>query len=52
MLDPLSQFAIYASVVVAVLLSAGFYADRQRRKWHAIAEAEREAERRAAQSGM
>jgi hypothetical protein len=51
MLDPLTQFAIYAGLFVAALLGAGFYADHQRRKWHAIAEAEREAERKAAQPG-
>lgn len=51
MLDPLSQFAIYAAAFVGALIAAGFYADHQRRKYHALAEAEREAERKAAQPG-
>jgi hypothetical protein len=52
MLDPLSQFAIYAGVAVTVMLGVGFYADHQRRKYHALAEAEREAEQNAPQSGL
>jgi len=48
--DPAYQFVIYAAIYVGVLAAVGFYADHQRRKYHALAEAEREAERHAAGS--
>jgi hypothetical protein len=47
MSDPISGLAMMAVFVVAVGAVAGFYVDHQRRKYHALAEAEREAERHA-----
>jgi Mn2+/Fe2+ NRAMP family transporter len=45
--DPISGLAVMAVFVVAVGAVVGFYADHQRQKYHALAEAEREAERHA-----
>ena len=43
--DPLFGLAVYAAVILVVGAAVGFYADHQRRKYHALAEAEREAAR-------
>jgi hypothetical protein len=45
--DPISGLALMAVFVVAVGAVAGFYVDHQRRKYHALAEAERNASRQA-----
>jgi hypothetical protein len=43
--DPLSQFAVVSALFVGAMMAIGLFVDHLRHNYHALAEAEREAER-------